>query len=315
MAGINDKEQGLLYRRVIMSKLLGHHQVDFYWDDVNDAFKVNNDRVKLTLINKFRRTVFSYTSKQGLCEAIKDAHWYQKPGTSNIRHPRSYSLTNNGDPQDFIEDYKITAAASLLKWIIHTYNQGKVKLISPSGKIPMQTFHFAIEECMKRIKKAKHEDIDYEIQEALEYDWNQFLGRYYKLVHIGNHFKKDKSESEESMVEKAKYVLSKMEKYFPHLDMDGMMNIWILKPICGSRGQGIHICRTLEYILKIVKTNVNLRYVIQKYIGTDYFFQLKLHLKTLYFPEKPLLIYNTKFDIRQWFLISSSVPLTIWMYK
>lgn len=264
---VKDKVIGGACRRVIMSKLLTGHQVDFYWDDFHDAFKVNNDKNKYTLINRFRRTIFSYTSKQGLCESLKRAHWYQKPGTSIIRHPRSYSLTNQGDPKDFIEDYKTTAAISLLKWVVATHKQQKAKLISESGKISLATFDFALNECLKVIKKAKHEDIDYEIEQAMDFQWNQFLDHYYKLVHIGGHFKGQKEESEHNVVQKAQYILNELEKYFPNLDMDGMMNIWILKPIAGCRGLGIHICRTLQYILQIVKTNTNMRYIIQKYIG------------------------------------------------
>ncbi|KAJ8979031.1 hypothetical protein NQ317_003134 [Molorchus minor] len=136
-----------------------------------------------------------------------------------------------------------------------------------------------------------------EFPEVFEHEWNEFLENYYKIVQFGNHFKLVNGVGESDMIRKANFILNHLKEHWRYMDMDGMMNIWILKPINGSQGVGIHICRTLKYILGVIKSNPNRRYIVQKYI------------------ERPLLIYNTKFDIRQWFLISSSVPLTIWIYK
>lgn len=110
-------------------------------------------------------------------------------------------------------------------------------------------------------------DIDQEIKDALSHEWNEFLEYFYKIVHVGNLFKLEDHVTEVDMLRRANYVLERLRDYYPYLDMDGELNIWILKPTNSCRGIGIHMCRTLKYVLDTVKANPNRRYIIQKYIG------------------------------------------------
>lgn len=91
----------------------------------------------------------------------------------------------------------------------------------------------------------------------------------------------------------------------PELDhFKGCLVLYCLCKIINFHGtfSGI-MCRShLNDILDVALGNAGVarrvgRYVAQKYI------------------ERPLIIYDTKFDIRQWFLVTDWNPLTMWMYQ
>ena len=86
-----------------------------------------------------------------------------------------------------------------------------------------------------------------------------------------------------------------MKSTSPQDDLLDIYNIWIIKPASMSRGRGIDFFNDLASILKYV-IGTRVEWIVQKYI------------------ERPLIIQNLKFDLRQWILVSDMEPLTVWFF-
>lgn len=81
-----------------------------------------------------------------------------------------------------------------------------------------------------------------------------------------------------------------------NVEDNGVMGdrVWICKPGSSCRGKGIEVHSSRHQIIKYIVDNPGC--VVQKYI------------------EQPFLVDQRKFDIRQWFLVTSWSPLELYIY-
>lgn len=77
--------------RNIMSRFLEHISVDLLWTarrEKSDWLEMSKNQVML--INRFSKAPF--TSKEGLCAALKEFYWFYEEGTSETYFPRCYNV-------------------------------------------------------------------------------------------------------------------------------------------------------------------------------------------------------------------------------
>ncbi|KAM8979003.1 protein monoglycylase TTLL8 isoform 5-T10 [Sarcophilus harrisii] len=301
----------------VMSRLVKTEIPYFLWTikrDVVDYHNLSCDQ----MLNHYGKTA-SFTTKIGLCMNMRNLPWYV-PANPHSFFPRCYGLCSDGEKQEFLDDFRRTAASSILKWVVshHNYSKSKSRVkkeendeemsrnkdqVSAEEKklidLPGELIEVACKVCENYLGQLEHDDIDISaesLKTLSEGQWKELIQQYYNLIH-GNAC----ISSSKNYFSQCQSILNKIMSANPQSEIDGMRNIWILKPGAKSRGRDIICMDRVEEIMKLV-TSDNIpskdnKWVVQKYI------------------ETPLLIYDTKFDIRQWFLVTDWNPLTIWFYK
>lgn len=276
---LKDAMNGNNNERLVLTKMLENSSPNFIWQP--NSYK---QRFECCLKNRIKKkSIYNFCTKDGLSRCSENSYWSFIENISEMNCPRCFSLTSLEKKKHFIQEYRMTGCLCFLNFI----NSSQGCLFSNDGTISV----FIIEKALNFLERKLSDMDDYSIQ----IDWDDFFKNSDLLIKNAGKF----SRSPEKYMNKIKTLLQKSLEKWPNRRSDGYLNIWILKPSNGRTGYGIKIFNDLKLILdEITKNSIKYKYVIQKYI------------------ERPLLIFETKFDIRQFFLVTLDEKcLTIWMYK
>ncbi|XP_034472049.1 tubulin glycylase 3A [Drosophila innubila] len=299
-AGETRRQYVLKCERNIMSRFLEHMPVDFLWTNRKEKCDyIDQAKNPGMTINKFHRAPF--TSKEGLCSQLRDFHWFFEEGMAEMYFPRCYNVWSPEELGEFVDNFKLTACVAYLRAMLFKFHkQGNDAVFSPNGKIPYSSIDFAYKRLVDYIDSCQHNDIDYEDPPKIwEHDWDAFLYQHQQLVNEDGRIQHDGQRTLDHMIKSCISLVEKMKNHWPQYSLDGYQNLWIVKPANKCRGRGILLMDNLKKILGVVNPSIasKSRYVVQKYI------------------ERPLIVFQTKFDIRQWFLITNTQPLVVWFYR
>ncbi|NWT91218.1 TTLL3 monoglycylase, partial [Urocynchramus pylzowi] len=292
---------------------------------------------RIEVVNRYPR-LSALCTKEGLCQSLQNLPWFEQVDF-NTFFPRCYRLGYMDEQEAFIEDFRLTAARSLLRLALQKVRDKPVgteqppesdKEPAPKAPIPQEgsvlgpqgwrrshvshpmlstagpcssLYHQLVEEalevCEQHLGILGHQDIDRNTPSPCRtcIDWDRFLPEYYRVAHERTRLVLGREQRE-----RCQDLLQRLEEKLPQLSIEGNLNIWIVKPSAKSRGRGIVCATRLEEVLELAQSCTGplvrvCEWVVQKYV------------------ERPLTIFNTKFDIRQWFLVTDWKPLTVWFYR
>lgn len=273
--------------RNIMSRFLEHATVDLLWTarrEKSDWLEMSKNQVML--INRFSKAPF--TSKEGLCSALRDFYWYYEEGTAETYFPRCYNVWNPEELNDFIDDFRITGCVGLLKWLITAYaKNGLNGIAEPDGKVPLSCVSFAMTRCREYIDSCNHCDIDCNEEPGIwDHDWDVFLTHHFLLTHENAKLKMPETEmSLDPLIASTRRTLDDVKAFCPQYSLDGFLNIWIVKPGNKCRGRGIQLMNNIKQIIAMVNPPIvtKTRYVVQKYIGKHTIAGIKDKIKSIFF--------------------------------
>nr|XP_013112228.1 unnamed protein product [Stomoxys calcitrans] len=291
-------KRGNVYETVLISRMLDKFPAFFVWQtriqrDLYGDVKPYRNCIR-------RSPMVDFTTKVGLIGCMEQVHWHGlEEGVAKMSYPRAYRLYEKYDEKNFIDDFRLTQCQALIRFLINNQYHIVDLIDIKEGTIRSEVVKFAIDSLKRQTDESQSPlSLDSEPQPVTtDEEWNAHLADCSRVISSLEKIKCNHSKIMQ-WIEIGQELLSKIEVKRIDLKWDGWKNLWILKPGYKSRGIGIVIRSSLDEILNWSSAHTDSHYIVQKYL------------------ERPLLIYQTKFDIRQYMLISiRESTVQIWLYR
>ncbi|KAL1516022.1 hypothetical protein AB1Y20_002635 [Prymnesium parvum] len=247
-----------------------------------------------TLCNHFESA--DLTTKVGLLACIKESALWHADANPDAFFPRCYDLSDESQIKAFADDFHLTSAAAVLQRFVTFGPRGAD---APAGCASLRLAEAALHAVRAAVVTLLDEYLD---QRAPPHAASPSqlaemaalaASRLPAAAADGEARAQAAGAQAAALHRAAASTLRELARIRPQLEMEGMRNVWLLKPSYGSKGIGLRLVN--DSLQKILGERDCLR-VVQKYV------------------ERPLLLHGYKFDIRCWLLVTSWQPLVLWMY-
>lgn len=260
---------GNMYEKAAVSRMLSQYPAYFVWQFKNTPETNNYTQPYRNRIKRARS--LDFCTKEGLLSCIENSHWNTIEGIAEVFTPKTHRLTTKTDIHEFEHDYRLTQCLSLLTFI--NEQNDPHELFSNIGTVSakVSSIHFAVKQIEEAIALKLNEYLDSNITDMLiptDYEWRRFIEDSDKIIKQDMKFSATKEEENRALSGVAKTLFS-AKKVWPTLQMDGYLNIWIVKPYNKCRAFGIALMTDFTKIIAYVRKNCQLRYIVQKYIGEE----------------------------------------------
>lgn len=245
---------------------------------------------------------FDFACKVGLAKLSEQHQWlHEEAGDENACciFPRMYNVCNGAELSYFIADFRLTICTSFLYYLYQQIKKDMDQVFSRTTGKSTDCIMFALEQAEAAIRVKQHCDLDH-APPSSRLDsrvYCTYFETYSKIMKYQTKLRLPDDKEPEMFRDLINHSVTQLLKYYPDIPIDGVGNVWILKPTggrCGC-GFGISLSSSEPEILKRIS---NKKYLLQKYI------------------EKPMLVHNTKFDLRQYILLNMRDDcLFVWVYK
>lgn len=282
-------------QRTVLSQLVRSSPIYFIWQPKYfDGIPLNISYPFRNRVNRLR--TFDFTLKEGLHNIAENIQWHIIENVSELNYPRSYLLMDLYQRDYFLQEYRRTLITSFLVFL-NDFEHLK-DLFSDDGQISIELIYNCIQKVEYQIKVKQNVYIDSE-KLINSVTFTEMSKQIEQITTFRKRFRiTDYGFSIDKLKTNIKIVVAEIHIYWPDSKYDGHKNIWILKPINKSRGYGVVLMKDPDKMFEHVQRHTENKYIVQKYV------------------ERPLLIYNTKFDIRQYFLtVITKGCVNIWTYK